>query len=149
MCKMRMREEEGSAPVVLAAREDVRVTWVGAFLRRSKLDELPQLINVLRGEMTLIGPRAETPELAAQFTPQQREVLSVLPGLTGAGQLLYTTTLSRELEGTADPNRRYLERILPRKIEVDLEYLRSRTLGRDLRILLRTMSVVVTLGRWA
>ena len=142
-----MRAETGAAPVTLGGRRDSRVTRVGAFLRDSKIDELPQLLNVLRGEMTLIGPRAETPNFVEHFTPRQREVLSVKPGLTGPGQIHYTTTQASELERAADPNRHYIEKILPEKLEQDLEYIRTRSFSGDLAILGRTLLVVLTLGR--
>ena len=139
--------EAGAGPVTLGGRKDSRLTRAGAFLRDSKIDELPQLLNVLRGEMTLIGPRAETPNFVEHFTPRQREVLSVKPGLTGPGQILYTTSQARQLEQTSDPNRFYVERILPEKLEWDLEYIRTRSLANDLAILGRTLLVMVTLGR--
>ncbi|HEY3176035.1 MAG TPA: sugar transferase [Candidatus Polarisedimenticolia bacterium] len=142
-----MRVEAGHSPVTMGGRRDRRVTRVGAFLRDSKIDELPQLFNVLRGEMTLIGPRAETPNFVESFTPHQREVLEVKPGLTGPGQILYTTTQAARLEGAADPNRYYIEKILPEKLEQDLLYLRTRSLRGDLAILGRTLLVMMTLGR--
>jgi lipopolysaccharide/colanic/teichoic acid biosynthesis glycosyltransferase len=142
-----MRAETGAGPVTLGGRRDSRVTRAGAFLRASKIDELPQLANVLRGDMTLIGPRAETPNFVQHFTPRQREVLRVKPGLTGPGQILYTTTQAAQLESAADANRLYIEKILPEKLEWDLEYIRTRSLLGDLAILGRTLLVVLTLGR--
>ncbi len=142
-----MRPAGPSEPVRLGGHCDDRVTRVGAFLRASKIDELPQLVNVLRGEMTLVGPRAETPNFVARFTESQRAVLAAKPGLTGPGQIHYTTSQARELEAAEDPNRYYVETILPVKLELDLEYLRSRSLAKDLAILGRTVLVVLTLGR--
>jgi len=142
-----MRAETASRPVTLGGRRDSRLTRIGGFLRDSKIDELPQLINVLKGEMTLIGPRAETPNFVEHFTPRQRAVLEVKPGLTGPGQIHYTTTQSVELERASDPNRYYIEKILPEKLEQDLEYLRTRSFAGDLAILARTLLVIATLGR--
>lgn len=142
-----MRAEPAARDVTLGGKRDSRLTRVGGFLRDSKLDEVPQLVNVLKGEMTLIGPRAETPNFVAHFTPRQRRVLSVKPGLTGPGQILYTTTQAVQLDQAQDPNRFYIETILPEKLEWDLEYLRTRSLGNDLAILGRTLVVVLTLGR--
>ncbi|HET9480545.1 MAG TPA: sugar transferase [Candidatus Polarisedimenticolia bacterium] len=142
-----MRVATGAQPVTLGGRRDDRVTRLGRFLRASKIDELPQLLNVLRGEMTLIGPRAETPNFVEHFTPGQRKVLSVKPGLTGPGQILYTTTQAVQLEGAEDANRLYIEKILPEKLEWDLEYIRTRSVAGDLAILGRTLLVVLTLGR--
>ncbi len=142
-----MRAEAGSDAATPAGRRDPRITRVGAFLRDSKIDELPQLLNVLKGDMTLIGPRAETPNFVARYTQLQREVLKAKPGLTGPGQIHYTTTQAASLEAAADAERFYNERILPEKLEKDLEYIRSRSLGADVAILLRTCAVVLTLGR--
>ena len=142
-----MRADAARGPVTLGGREDPRLTRLGRFLRDTKLDELPQLINVLRGEMTLIGPRAETPNFVAQFTPRQREVLRVRPGITGPGQILYTTTQATQLERASDPNRYYVEKLLPEKLESDLRYIDTRSLAGDLVILGRTALVVLSLGR--
>lgn len=142
-----MRVEPVSSEVMLGGRVDPRVTRVGAFLRDSKIDELPQLFNVLLGDMTLIGPRAETPNFVEHFTVRQREVLTVKPGLTGPGQIDYTITQASQLEGASDPNRYYIEKILPGKLEKDLDYIRTRSLAGDLAILGRTVVVVLTLGR--
>ncbi len=124
-----MRVETGSRPVVMGGRRDPRVTRIGSFLRDSKIDELPQLFNVLRGEMTLIGPRAETPNFVEHYDEHQLEVLSVKPGLTGPGQIHYTTNQAAQLETASDPNRFYIERVLPEKLEQDLEYIRTRSLA--------------------
>ena len=142
-----MRVEPVSSQVTLGGRADPRVTRVGAFLRDSKIDELPQLLNVLLGEMTLIGPRAETPNFVEHFTPRQREILTVKPGLTGPGQIDYTTTQAALLEGSTDPNRDYIEKILPEKLEKDLDYIHTRSFSGDLAILGRTILVMLTLGR--
>jgi len=142
-----MREETGTAPVRLGGHQDDRVTRVGRFLRASKIDELPQMVNVLKGDMTLIGPRAETPNFVEHFTREQLGVLSVKPGLTGPGQIVYTTHQAARLERAEDPNRFYIDTLLPEKLAIDLEYIRTRSLFGDLRILGRTALVVLTLGR--
>lgn len=138
------REGEG---VRLASAGDDRITRLGRFLRASKIDELPQLINVLRGEMTLIGPRAETPNFVEHYTKEQREVLDVKPGLTGPGQIHYTLHQEDRLPEGADANRVYVEEILPEKLEIDLDYVRNRSVGRDLAILGSTLLLVLSLGR--
>ncbi|MBI3448537.1 MAG: sugar transferase [Acidobacteria bacterium] len=138
------REGEG---VRLATAGDDRITSLGRFLRSSKIDELPQLINVLRGEMTMIGPRAETPNFIPYFTQEQREVLGVKPGLTGPGQIHYTVHQAGRIPEGADANTIYIEEILPEKLAIDLEYVRHRSWRRDLSILGRTLLVVLSLGR--
>ena len=129
----------------MGGREDPRITRIGGLLRRTRLDELPQLVNVIRGEMTMVGPRAEVPQFVDLYTPEQREVLSVPPGITGPGQLEYARRFEPLLDGAADPNQVYLERILGPKLEIDLEYVRHRSFAGDLRILVRTAMLV--LGR--
>jgi lipopolysaccharide/colanic/teichoic acid biosynthesis glycosyltransferase len=133
--------------VRLATTTDSRVTRFGWFLRASKIDELPQLINVLKGEMTLIGPRAETPNFLPYFSQEERQVFSVKPGLTGPGQIHYTTHQAARLEEGGDSNKLYIEEILPEKLAIDLEYIRNRTLSGDLVIMARTIMVVLSLGR--
>ncbi len=142
-----MRPLRGGEEVRLASAADERITPLGRFLRASKIDELPQLLNVLRGDMTLIGPRAETPNFLPYFTAEQRGVLSVKPGLTGPGQIHYTVHQARRIPEGADANRIYIEQILPEKLAIDLDYVRRRSLRGDLIILARTLLVVLTLGR--
>jgi len=132
------------APAVgpaVSGNADPRVTRVGGLLRRTKLDELPQLVNVLRGDMTLIGPRAEVTRYVDCYTPEHRQTLEVRPGLTGPGGIWFTVAQAAELDATADPEQVYLQRQLPEKLALDLAYLRHRTLWQDLKILLRTVTV--------
>ncbi len=121
-------------------RDDPRITPAGRFLRQTKLDELPQLLNVLRGEMSLVGPRPEDPTYVALYTPEQRLVLSVKPGITGPTQLEYRDEASL-LQGEG-VDEEYVTRLMPEKLKLDLEYVRTRSLLLDLKILWRT---VVTL----
>jgi lipopolysaccharide/colanic/teichoic acid biosynthesis glycosyltransferase len=117
-------------------RGDPRVTKAGKFLRHTKLDELPQLINVFKGEMSLVGPRPEDPSYVAHYSAQQREVLRVKPGITGLTQLEYRDEASL-LEGTsADED--YLSQIMPEKLKLDLYYIQNRSLALDIKILWQT-----------
>jgi lipopolysaccharide/colanic/teichoic acid biosynthesis glycosyltransferase len=115
---------------------DPRVTSIGRLLRRTKIDELPQLLNVLRGEMSLVGPRPEAPQYVARYDERQRQVLSVRPGITGPTQLRYRH--EEQLLPQADLERVYCTEIMPRKLEMDLEYVRTHTLWTDLRVLCAT-----------
>lgn len=142
-----MRPPKEGEGVRLASAGDDRITRMGRFLRASKIDELPQLINVFRGEMTLIGPRAETPNFLPYFTEEQRRILDVKPGLTGPGQIHYTVHQADRIPEGADANRIYIEEILPEKLAIDLDYVRNRSFVRDLAILGRTLLVVMTLGK--
>jgi lipopolysaccharide/colanic/teichoic acid biosynthesis glycosyltransferase len=120
---------------------DLRVTGVGRLLRRTKADELPQLLNVLKGEMSLVGPRPEHPDFVKHYPPDQRDSLSVRPGMTGPSAIAFIDEEAM-LEG-GDPEATYLERIMPRKLALDREYVRTATFGGDLRILLQTGALVV------
>jgi lipopolysaccharide/colanic/teichoic acid biosynthesis glycosyltransferase len=126
----------------VSGHRDPRVTRMGRVLRATKLDELPQLLNVVKGEMTLIGPRAEVPRYVAHYTDDEREILSVRPGLTGPGQVFFTTDQAGELDAVADPDRHYIERQLHPKLAIDLDYLRRRSLLLDLAILARTAALL-------
>jgi FlaA1/EpsC-like NDP-sugar epimerase/lipopolysaccharide/colanic/teichoic acid biosynthesis glycosyltransferase len=116
---------------------DPRVTRVGRLIRPPRLDELPQLLNVLKGDMSLVGPRPEAPSVVDRYTNAQREVLTVRPGITGPTQLVSLDESDR-LPAGADPTEHYVRHILPRKLEIDLQYVRSRTFVGDVGILLRT-----------
>ncbi|MHB9027052.1 MAG: sugar transferase [Armatimonadota bacterium] len=134
-----MRVDDGSGPRITAGEEDLRITPVGALLRRYKIDELPQLINVLRGEMALVGPRPEDPDFIHYYTPAEMEVLSVRPGLTGPVQLIYRELAEQHLRPEEDPTVFYLNHVLHQRLTVDLHYVRYRTLTGDLRLIGQTV----------
>ena len=119
---------------------DPRVTDMGRFLRRTKLNELPQLYNLLKGDMTLIGPRPEAPALAAEYPPEARAIFAVTPGVIGPNQIIGRNEEEWFPRGV-DPHRYYLKEILPQKVARDLEYLENKTFWGDLKLL--------TLGLWA
>jgi len=125
----------------ITSRNDRRVTRLGRFLRKTKCDELPQFVNVLLGHMTLVGPRPESPEIAAIYTPSQRAVLAVKPGLTGRVQLDSGDESATIPEGTR-ADEYYVRNLLDRKLQIDLEYLRTRTPLSDARILFATAGLV-------
>lgn len=124
------------------AGDDPRITPIGRVLRRYKLDELPQLLDVLRGEMSLVGPRPEVPQYVALFTPEERAILSVRPGITDWASL-WNSDEAAVLAGSADPERTYLEKIRPEKIRLQLEYVRKRSFWVDLTILVQTVLAIV------
>ncbi|GGO92527.1 glycosyl transferase [Nocardioides phosphati] len=133
----------GEPGIEVTAGGDPRITLVGAVLRSTKLDELPQLINVLRGEMSLVGPRPEVPKYVAHWPADiRREVLSVRPGITDPASL----TFRREEEILAeadDPERAYLEEVMPQKLALYVDYVRNQTITGDLGILLGTVKATV------
>ena len=132
-----MRAAPGPA---VTAGDDPRITRVGRFLRRTKLDELPQLWNVVAGEMSLVGPRPEHPDFVARYTPQQQELLSVRPGITGPAALAYMDEekLLAGRDATA-----YVDEVMPQKLALELDYLQRATFATDVGILLKTLSSVV------
>lgn len=144
MLKFRsMATAQAPGASVLTVADDARVTRVGALLRSSKLDELPQLVNVLTGDMSLVGPRPEVPRYVALYPPRLRDLIfSVRPGITDEASIEFRNE-SDLLAGAADPEKRYLEEILPRKLEIYARYARERSFAGDLRILLRTVGRVV------
>jgi lipopolysaccharide/colanic/teichoic acid biosynthesis glycosyltransferase len=128
---------EHSGPLITRG-EDTRITRVGRFLRRMKLDELPQLVNVLRGEMSLVGPRPEVPKYVEEFRPDYEEVLSVRPGITDPASIEFLNEESL-LDGASDLEREYIERVLPRKLFLSKRYIREASTLSDLRIILATL----------
>ncbi|MBI4420876.1 MAG: sugar transferase [Gemmatimonadetes bacterium] len=122
--------------------QDPRVFPLGSLLRHAKIDELPQLWNVLRGDMSIVGPRPEDPELVAEhYAPVHWDTLSVRPGLASPGAL-YSETHGLHMLADADPERGYLERLLPVKLALDLVYVRRASCWYDLRIVGRTLTII-------
>ncbi len=121
---------------------DPRVTATGYFLRKTKLDGLPQLWNVLVGDMSIVGPRPEVPTYVALYTAEQRAVLSVRPGITGLASIDYIDE-NELLAKAPDPERAYVEEVMPAKLALDLQYVRERSFGGDLRIIAATAKKVL------
>jgi lipopolysaccharide/colanic/teichoic acid biosynthesis glycosyltransferase len=131
----------------VSASGDSRVTRVGAYLRRWHLDELPQLFNVLKGDMSLVGPRPETPEYVARYTEDELRVLAVKPGVAGPSTLAFMD--EPEILGAADdPEDYYVNHVLHERVRLDLRYLDRWSLLGDVRLLLRQVWVIVS-GRSA
>lgn len=129
----------------LTVGNDPRITRVGSFLRATKLDELPQLINVLLGEMSLVGPRPEVPKYVALYTPEHKKVLEIKPGITDPASVKFRNE-SALLAGEADPEKVYVETIMPEKIRLNLDYALRRSMWQDVRIILQTIFRVIDLG---
>ena len=137
--KFRTMRADAESPGPLVSRgDDPRITRCGRFLRKYKLDELPQLLNVLAGEMSLVGPRPEVPRYVAAFRDAYREILSVKPGMTDYAAIEYRDE-NELLSGVADPERKYLEEILPAKIHLYRKYLENRSLATDISLICRTL----------
>ncbi len=125
----------------ITAGGDPRVTRVGRWLRRSKVDELPQLFNVLLGDMSLVGPRPEDPRYVALYTPAQRAVLSVRPGITCAAAVKYRHE-EAVLANAPDLDAAY-QQVMQQKLDLDLEYVRQRSFWLDLKLIWATLLEVV------
>ena len=121
---------------------DHRITRVGALLRKTKLDELAQLINVFTGEMSFVGPRPEVPKYVDLYTPYQRQVLLVRPGITDYASIAYRNE-NDMLEGAEDPERMYIDVIMPDKIELNMKYLREISPLADIRLIFSTIIAVI------
>jgi lipopolysaccharide/colanic/teichoic acid biosynthesis glycosyltransferase len=135
-----LQNAESMGPQVTSA-DDKRMTKLGRVLRATKLDEYPQLWNVLVGEMSLVGPRPQVPRYVNRFDPKDREIiLSVLPGITGPTAIKFRHE-ERILEGKANREQFYIDVLLPVKCAIDVEYVRGRTLGGDIKILFQTLGL--------
>ena len=134
-------DADSIGPAVTAGG-DPRITQIGRLLRATKLDELPQLWNVLVGDMSMVGPRPEAARYAEAFRADYDLILTVRPGITDEAAILYRNEEAL-LSDADDPERVYLEHILPKKIALYHRYLTDRSLGRDLSIILRTLEKVV------
>ncbi|HET9985610.1 MAG TPA: sugar transferase [Longimicrobiales bacterium] len=130
-----------TAGLPLTVGRDPRVTRVGRLLRRWRLDELPQLFNVLAGEMSLVGPRPEVPRYVAHYTPEQRRVLELVPGVTDPAAIAGRDE-SDLLAAAADPEAVYLRELLPRKVALQRAYAEDATRWSDLRVLAATLRAV-------
>jgi lipopolysaccharide/colanic/teichoic acid biosynthesis glycosyltransferase len=146
MYKLRtMREMPAGAGPPLTAADDPRVFPLGRLLRRAKIDELPQLFNVLRGDMSIVGPRPEAPSYVYQhYGPSHLDTLKVRPGLVSPGTLYYYTHGERTL-AVGDAHRTYVERLLPLKLALDLAYLRRASLWYDVRLVGRTVAIIAAM----
>ncbi|HJV38510.1 MAG TPA: sugar transferase [Geothrix sp.] len=125
----------------LTVSGDPRVTRTGAWLRRWKIDELPQLINVVTGEMGFVGPRPEVPRFVALYTETQRRVLDLRPGITDLASIAYRNE-SDLLEGHEDPESHYIGTILPDKIRINLDYAAKAGVWRNLKVILATLGLL-------
>ena len=139
ICKFRttVPQRDGTGPLI-TSDGDARVTWIGRILRKTRLDDLPQLWNVLKGEMSLVGPRPEAARFVAQYTPEQRNILKLKPGITDLASLYFSNEelLLKDLD---DVEEFYVRQCLPKKLQLNLEYAEKANLFSDTWIILQTV----------
>lgn len=123
------------------ADDDPRITHVGKYLRKYKLDELPQLINVLKGDMSIVGPRPEVKYYVDIYTEEEKEILTVRPGITDWASI-WNSGEGAVLAGSLDPEKTYMEKIRPEKIRLQLKYVRKQSFLIDLKIILQTLLAI-------
>ena len=137
-----MRVNAEASGKLTVGMKDPRITSVGVFIRKYKLDEFPQFINVLKGDMSIVGPRPEVHEFVALYSDTQKKVLEVKPGITDYASIEYFN--ENELLASSDnPKRTYVEKIMPDKLELNQKYLANPTLAHDLKIIFMTMRRVL------
>ncbi len=137
-----MRKNADKQGKLTVGMRDPRITKSGYFIRKFKLDEFPQFINVLKGEMSIVGPRPEVKEYVDLYTKEQCEILNVKPGITDLASLEFFN--ENELLGKADdPQKVYIEQVLPAKIELNKKYIANPTIGADIKIIWRTFLKIV------
>jgi lipopolysaccharide/colanic/teichoic acid biosynthesis glycosyltransferase len=141
--KFRTMRPNSDAVKITVGDRDPRVTEIGYYLRKLKLDELPQLLNILRGEMSVIGPRPEVKQYVDMYTPEQLHVLSVKPGLSDLATLEYVKE-SELLAKSTNPEKTYIEEIMPDKLRLNLEYIGKQSFLLDMKIIFKTFARIVS-----
>jgi lipopolysaccharide/colanic/teichoic acid biosynthesis glycosyltransferase len=137
-----MRKDADSKGLLTVGGKDPRITGIGYFLRKYKIDELPQLFNVLLGNMSFVGPRPEVRKYVDLYTPEQLKVLSVKPGITDHASIEYSN--ENELLGKSnDPETTYVKEIMPAKLAINLKYIQERSFGADIKIIFKTIGKIL------
>ena len=138
-----MRPYSDKLGLITVGGRDPRVTRSGYYIRKYKLDEFPQLINVFLGDMSLVGPRPEVRKYVEMYTPEQMKVLSVRPGITSLASIRYRNE-NDILAAAEDPDKCYIEQVMPDKLAIDLEYVKQATLLNDIRLIFSTFKEIIT-----
>lgn len=137
-----MFEDSESRGLQITGDKDERITRLGRYLRKYKIDEVPQLINVLKGDMSIVGPRPQVPKYVELFREEYEKILAVRPGITSYASLEYSN--ENEILGRSDdPERLYIDDILPRKLELNMRYIEEMSFMTDMRIIIRTIVKVL------
>ncbi|MBQ7490567.1 MAG: sugar transferase [Bacteroidales bacterium] len=137
-----MRKDSDKAGLLTVGGKDSRITRIGYWLRKFKIDEIPQLINILKGEMSVVGPRPEVRKYVNMYTPHQMQVLEVRPGLTDLASIKYVN--ENEILGqSSDPEKTYIEKIMPEKIELNLQYIENQSIIYDIELIFKTFAAIL------
>ena len=137
-----MRKNAESKGQLTVGMKDNRITRSGYFIRKYKIDELPQLVNVFLGEMSVVGPRPEVPKYVLLYNEEQRNVLSIKPGITDFASIEYVRE-NELLSASSDPEETYIKEIMPAKLELNLKYLREQSFLTDMKIILQTIKAIL------
>ncbi len=137
-----MRPGSDKLGLITVGGHDLRVTHSGYYIRKYKLDEFPQLINVFIGDMSLVGPRPEVRKYVDMYTPEQMRVLDVRPGITSLASICYRNE-NDILAAASDPDRAYVEQVMPDKLAIDLEYVAHATLWTDIKLIFSTFKEII------
>lgn len=138
-----MRPDSDKLGLITVGGRDPRVTRSGYYIRKYKLDEFPQLINVFLGDMSLVGPRPEVRKYVDMYSPQQLKVLKVRPGITSLASIRYRNE-NEILAAADDPDKAYVEQVMPDKLAIDLEYVDRANLMTDIRLIFSTFREIIT-----
>ena len=134
--------EADRGSLITVGADDARITPVGAFLRKFKIDEFPQFFNILKGEMSIVGPRPEVRKYVEMYTPEQMRVLSVRPGLTDYASIRYVNE-NELLSASADPEQTYIQEIMPDKLNLNLKYIDEQSIWVDMKIIFKTIKAII------
>ena len=137
-----MRKNSESKGQLTVGMKDNRITRSGYFIRKFKIDELPQMVNVFLGEMSVVGPRPEVPKYVLLYNEEQQNVLSIKPGITDFASIEYVRE-NELLSASSDPEKTYIEEIMPAKLELNLKYLREQSFLTDIKIILQTIKAIL------
>ena len=141
-----MYSESDRGSLITIGANDTRITKPGLFLRKYKIDEFPQFINILKGEMSVVGPRPEVRKYVDLYTPEQMKVLSVRPGLTDYASIRYVNE-NALLATSNDPEQTYIHEIMPDKLALNLKYIEDQSLWVDFKIILQTFTAIIHRGK--
>ncbi|MBP5205195.1 MAG: sugar transferase [Bacteroidales bacterium] len=138
-----MRPDADSKGLLTVGARDSRITRVGYFLRKYKIDEFPQLLNILKGDMSIVGPRPEVRKYVNLYTPEQMRVLTVRPGLTDYASIRYVNE-NEVLAASDDPERTYIEEVMPAKLALNLQYIENQSLKEDFKLIFKTFTAILS-----